>query len=241
MGIGFEIQRVRRAKGLTQVELAKRVGIEQGSLSDIENEKSLPRQSTLRLIALELGDDLKEPELTAYLATQGRSPARNLVEDVVLAVDGNVAVLEIFVARLAARLPDFEKMLDKKLTPEIYRRAASHMTLVDALVGQVPVNVEDFAEAAERVFFDDIEDELAEGAQQLGSIDEFDLDASLTRHNDMMDVLTEWYEHEGKVLPTDFLGVLPDEGWKMMTLQERKGAIQDVKKLIDRRLEETEQ
>lgn len=55
--IGEQIRAARQAAGLTQAELARRVGCHQGDLSDIERGKGRggPRYGTLKLIATALG------------------------------------------------------------------------------------------------------------------------------------------------------------------------------------------
>jgi transcriptional regulator with XRE-family HTH domain len=50
---GNRIREYRKAKGLTVVELANKIGISQGSLSDIENEKTSPSAETLAALIRE--------------------------------------------------------------------------------------------------------------------------------------------------------------------------------------------
>jgi phage repressor protein C with HTH and peptisase S24 domain len=47
MGVGKRIREFRKLKGLTVQEFAKLIGISQGSLSDIENEKTKPSADTI--------------------------------------------------------------------------------------------------------------------------------------------------------------------------------------------------
>lgn len=47
MGIGFRIKKAREALGLTQRELAERVGVTGGSIANYENETSHPKEPVL--------------------------------------------------------------------------------------------------------------------------------------------------------------------------------------------------
>ncbi len=51
---------IRKQRGLKQCELARMVGLEQGSLSDIENEKKNPSFDVLIRLALALDCSLDE-------------------------------------------------------------------------------------------------------------------------------------------------------------------------------------
>lgn len=53
-------RKIRKQRGLNQCEVARRVGIEQGSLSDIENEKKNPSFDVLIRLALALDCSLDE-------------------------------------------------------------------------------------------------------------------------------------------------------------------------------------
>ncbi len=54
------IKRVRKRKGLTQVQLAKKLGISQGRVSEIEHLDYRPTIKTYRRIAKALGADITE-------------------------------------------------------------------------------------------------------------------------------------------------------------------------------------
>jgi DNA-binding XRE family transcriptional regulator len=53
--IGLEIRAYRKEKGLTIVELAKKIGISHGTLSELETGKTLPSASTLSALRRETG------------------------------------------------------------------------------------------------------------------------------------------------------------------------------------------
>ena len=55
MRIGENIRRLRKSLGLTQVQLAKRSGLSQSGISDIEKSVNNPSTETIRLIASALG------------------------------------------------------------------------------------------------------------------------------------------------------------------------------------------
>lgn len=67
--------------------------------------------------------------------------------------------------------------------------------------------------------------------QQLG----FDLDYSVTRNESWREVLEEWYDFEGRIMP-DFGGVAFMGGWGSLTHKQRIGAISDLKQLLDKTL-----
>lgn len=49
----------RKEQGITQKSLAKRLGIAQATLSEFENEKTVPRLDTLERFASELGLEIQ--------------------------------------------------------------------------------------------------------------------------------------------------------------------------------------
>lgn len=55
--IGERVKRARMARALTQAELAESAGIEEATISRIESNKSTPRQSTIKKLALVLQAD----------------------------------------------------------------------------------------------------------------------------------------------------------------------------------------
>jgi len=55
-GLGNRLRQWRKRKGLKLKELSAVLGVSQGSLSDIENEKSLPSADTL--LSIEMNTDL---------------------------------------------------------------------------------------------------------------------------------------------------------------------------------------
>jgi len=67
MGIGKRIRSYRKEKGLKVKELAQIIGISQGSLSDIENEKTKPSADTLSSI-------VRNTDINPYWLLTGKGP-----------------------------------------------------------------------------------------------------------------------------------------------------------------------
>jgi transcriptional regulator with XRE-family HTH domain len=60
MNIGKKVRRHREAKGLSQDDLALRLNVTQGTISNIESDKSIPNSLLLNKIAKELEVDINE-------------------------------------------------------------------------------------------------------------------------------------------------------------------------------------
>lgn len=85
--VGQRARRLRRERGLSQVGLARLANINQGYLSQIENDRARPRLATLTALAVALGvpqsvivgggaeHDAPQPLETARLPLLGRIPA----------------------------------------------------------------------------------------------------------------------------------------------------------------------
>lgn len=74
--VGISILRTRKKFGVTQTELAKRCGVTQGNISQMERSKGRPRVETVKRIAKALNVDWRElvprPQAAYYLAEAGR-------------------------------------------------------------------------------------------------------------------------------------------------------------------------
>jgi|GEM_PF-5574473 len=84
--VGSAIRRAREARHFTGAELAKRTGKRAGTLSDIENGKSLPDLATLLSIA-----DALDMSLDEVLERPKRAPATPATR--LAALEGDVALL----------------------------------------------------------------------------------------------------------------------------------------------------
>ncbi len=60
MSVGENLKRIRKAKGLTQVDLSKKTGIGQNTISSIERGVNQPIQATLTELAAALGCTVSE-------------------------------------------------------------------------------------------------------------------------------------------------------------------------------------
>lgn len=60
MGIGDNIAKARKKRGITQKKLAKMTGLSRGYIANIEEGKKYPKMKTLMLIAEKLEVDVEE-------------------------------------------------------------------------------------------------------------------------------------------------------------------------------------
>lgn len=79
---------------------------------------------------------------------------------------------------------------------------------------------------------------LEEGPRTIRQLG-FDLDYSVTRNEDWQEILEEWYDFEGRVMP-DFGGVAFMGGWESFTHKQRVAAITDLKMMLDRTVDRAE-
>lgn len=133
LSIGERIRAARKNKGLSQAALAVATGIAQPSLSEIESGSTNPRRTTLKQIARELGADLGEPWLRTYLRKKPTSQLSELVEAVCEMVGDNDLILGALVLRLAARIPEFQKLLDHGQLAKLSRQMQAVMELTDQM------------------------------------------------------------------------------------------------------------
>lgn len=79
--------------------------------------------------------------------------------------------------------------------------------------------------------------ELGHGTvQELGLVDEFDVEAAIGKYHDPISVMNAWFAHEGRECPSD-LGMVFFKGWESFTSVERAAAISDAKRMIDRSIQ----
>lgn len=72
-----------------------------------------------------------------------------------------------------------------------------------------------------------------ETIRDLGTIDEFDVDAAVIRLGDPQRVMREWFQHEGRDYPEDY-GVAFFRGWESFTARQKAEAVRDAKRVLDR-------
>lgn len=68
---------------------------------------------------------------------------------------------------------------------------------------------------------------------ELGTIDEFDVDAAVRRLDDPQRVMREWFRHEGREYPDDY-GIVFFRGWETFTRRQKAEAVRDAKRVLDR-------
>ena len=70
---------------------------------------------------------------------------------------------------------------------------------------------------------------------ELGSIDDFDIEAAVLRLGDPQSVMSEWFRHEGREYPQDF-GIVFFRGWETFSQADKVAAVGDAKRVLDRSL-----
>lgn len=116
--IGQRIKDARKRLRLSQKEVAKRIGIKQPSLSQIEKGVTEPRESTLIALTRELNDYFGIKDLIQHLPKFYTPPQ---LAEMVSKLDRGIFHLEWFVYELAELNPNFRNMLDKSEYKEIVR------------------------------------------------------------------------------------------------------------------------
>lgn len=85
-----------------------------------------------------------------------------------------------------------------------------------------------------------IDQKLAAGApQDLGTVDEFDVEGAVIRLDNPQMVMSEWLGHEGREYPQDY-GVVFFQGWESFSAAEKIAAVRDAKRVLDRSMSMTE-
>lgn len=95
----------------------------------------------------------------------------------------------------------------------------------------------DIGRFIENKISDLIEEKLAntgrEAIRDLGTIDEFDVDAAVRKLDEPQAVMQEWFRHEGREYPQDY-GIVFFRGWESFTVRQKAEAVRDAKRVIDR-------
>ena len=69
--------------------------------------------------------------------------------------------------------------------------------------------------------------------QEIGTVDEFDVEAAVLRLDDPQLVMGEWFRHEGRDYPQDY-GVVFFQGWQSFSPADKIAAVRDAKRVLDR-------
>lgn len=102
-------------------------------------------------------------------------------------------------------------------------------------VNQQPVEPISLDSVFERRMREIVREELRapRSVQDLGSVDEFDLETAVERYDDPQAIMNEWYRADGLAAPADF-GVIFFSGWRTFTLKQKIDALRDARRVLDR-------
>lgn len=101
-------------------------------------------------------------------------------------------------------------------------------------VNQQPVEPISLDSVFERRMREIVREELRQTpVQDLGSVDEFDLETAVERLNDPQAIMNEWYRADGLAAPADY-GVMFFSGWRTFTLKQKIDALRDARRVLDR-------
>ena len=73
-------------------------------------------------------------------------------------------------------------------------------------------------------------------AQDLGSLDAFDIEQAIGRFDDPIRVMNEWFSFEGREYPSDY-GVVFFRGWESFSHEEKVAAVTDAKRVLERSMQ----
>lgn len=91
-------------------------------------------------------------------------------------------------------------------------------------------NLESFVRGITR---EEIQAAISTRAQELGTIDEFDVATALKKYDNAVPVIIEWYEHDG-LQPPD-IRAIEFSDWDKMTFDEKVEEVRATREQIDRR------
>lgn len=95
-------------------------------------------------------------------------------------------------------------------------------------------NSESFEDVLERRVREIVREEMS-AVQDLGTLDDFNVEAAVKRLDNPHLVLAEWFAFEGRPFPDD-AGVLFADGWEGRSLEEKTASVESWKKAIERSL-----
>lgn len=89
----------------------------------------------------------------------------------------------------------------------------------------------------EKIIREIVREEIAASSsvQELGTVDEFDLEGCIDRTNDPIEVMRQWYLHDGIQDPG--LTALQFSGWSKMTTKEKAGQLRAMRGIFERQEE----
>ena len=101
-------------------------------------------------------------------------------------------------------------------------------------VNQQPVEPISLDSVFERRMREIVREELRQTpVQDLGSVDEFDLETAVERYDDPQAIMAEWFRHDGLQPPEDY-GIVFFKGWKTFSKAEKADALRDARRVLNR-------
>lgn len=102
-------------------------------------------------------------------------------------------------------------------------------------VNQQPVEPISLDSVFERRMREIVREELraAVPVQDLGSVDEFDVEAAVEKFDDPQMIMAEWFRHDGLQPPEDY-GIVFFKGWKTFSKAEKADALRDARRVLNR-------
>lgn len=96
-------------------------------------------------------------------------------------------------------------------------------------------NVPSLEDVLDRKIREIVREELRAAAvvQDLGSVDEFDLETAVERYDDPQVIMAEWFRHDGLRPPEDY-GIVFFKGWTTLSKEEKIAALRDARKVMER-------
>ena len=97
------------------------------------------------------------------------------------------------------------------------------------------VNRDVFSEMVREI----VREELRRGEpiQELGSVDEFDIEAAIDREESPGKILQLWYEHDRLPVPADFIRTASLDNWSGLTRAEKAEQIRAMRSIYERGVE----
>jgi transcriptional regulator with XRE-family HTH domain len=153
-----ELRRLRKLKGLSQVELAERSGVSAYTITEIETGHREPRPSTLRKLASALDAEV------ADFFPKAQAPSRNPRDGALLGMSFNMRTVEILGGTIEG-MSDQQRLRERIYGP--WRDFVN--TLLDRWEAKIAKGIFDRSSA------DEFSDTLAELAPRLGEMEAFEL------------------------------------------------------------------
>jgi transcriptional regulator with XRE-family HTH domain len=103
-------------------------------------------------------------------------------------------------------------------------------TVVEKPVPDPMINRQVFAEMVREIVREELQSSTA-AAQELGPVDEYDVEAGIRKYDSAYPVLIEWYAHDRKPAPP--LSALAFHGWGKMTLEQKVKEVRGLRHGLD--------